>query len=90
MFIFTKAFWAYAGERAIKTVAQTALAGVVVTGVTGILEVAWGVVGSTAALAGIVSILTAIVAYNPSELPADIQNKFDAGDEFLNDIRGNE
>lgn len=69
MFIFTKAFWAYAGERAIKTVAQTALAGLTITGVSGILDVAWGVVASTAALAGVVSVLTSLIGYTPPKPP---------------------
>lgn len=63
MFLFTRKFWAYAGERAIKTVAQTALAGLTVTGVTGILDVAWLAVASTSALSGIVSILTSAISY---------------------------
>lgn len=63
MFIFTKAFWAYAGERAIKTVAQTGIAGLTVTGVTGVLDVAWVAVASASALAGIVSLLTSTITY---------------------------
>ena len=66
MYIFTKAFWSYAGERAIKTVPQTALAGLTVTGVSGILDVAWVAVASTSALAGIVSLLTSAIAYTPA------------------------
>ena len=64
MFIFTRKFWLYAGERAIKTVGQTALSGMLVTGVTGILDVAWPTVASASALAGIVSVLTSIVNYD--------------------------
>jgi len=65
MSIFSRAFWAYAGERAIKTVAQTAVASLTVAGVSGVLDVAWVVVASTAALAGIVSILTSLYNYEP-------------------------
>lgn len=68
MFVFNKAFWAYAGERAVKTVAQTALAGVTVTGVVGILDVAWVAVASTSALAGVVSLLTSFINYTPDVL----------------------
>lgn len=45
-----------AGIRAIKTVAQTALATIGTAAVLG--EVKWGIVLSTAALAGILSLLT--------------------------------
>lgn len=65
MFFFTAAFWSYAGERALKTVAQTALAGLTVVGVSGILDVAWVAVASTSALAGIVSLLTSVIGYAP-------------------------
>lgn len=67
MNIFTKAFWSYAGERAIKTVAQTAIAALTVGGVTGVLDVAWPSLASGVALAGIVSILTSVLAYKPTE-----------------------
>ena len=56
--IFTKEWLAAAGVRALKTVAQTAVATI---GVTAMLhEVDWVVVGSTAALAGVLSLLTSI------------------------------
>lgn len=63
MNILTAAFWGYAGERAVKTVAQTGIALLAVTGITGVLDVAWPQVGSAAALAGIVSVLTSVVTY---------------------------
>lgn len=66
MIYLTRKFWAYAGERAAKTVAQTAIAGLTVTGVTGVLDVAWVAVASASALAGIVSILTSTISYNPT------------------------
>lgn len=47
-----------AGMRAIKTVAQTAVATIGTSAVLG--EVNWVMVGSTAALAGVVSLLTSI------------------------------
>ena len=63
MFIFTRAFWSYSGERAIKTVAQAGLAAIG-TGALGILSIDWLGIGSVAALAGIVSILTSVVGYD--------------------------
>jgi hypothetical protein len=56
--IFTKEWFAAAGIRALKTVAQTAVASIGVTAM--IHEVNWVVVGSTAALAGVLSLLTSI------------------------------
>ena len=56
--IFTKEWLAAAGIRALKTVAQTAVASIGVTAM--IHEVDWVVVGSTAALAGVLSLLTSI------------------------------
>ena len=56
--IFTKEWLAAAGIRALKTVAQTAVASI---GVTAMMhEVDWLVVGSTAALAGVLSLLTSV------------------------------
>ena len=59
MITFTKAFLAAAGERAIKTVAQTAAALIVASGV-GLLNADWIAIGSVAGMAGLVSILTSI------------------------------
>ena len=56
--IFTKEWLAAAGIRALKTIAQTAVASIGVTAM--IHEVDWVVVGSTAALAGVLSLLTSI------------------------------
>ena len=56
-------YWNYSGERAIKTVAQTALATIGV-GAVGILEVDWVNVGSVSALAGIMSLLTSVLQYD--------------------------
>lgn len=58
-----KRYWNYAGERAVKTVAQTALATIGV-GAAGILEVDWLNVGSVAALAGVMSLLTSVLRYD--------------------------
>ena len=56
--IFTKEWLAAAGIRALKTAAQTAVASIGVTAM--IHEVDWLVVGSTAALAGVLSLLTSV------------------------------
>lgn len=59
MSIFNHRFAVQTAERAIKTVAQTAAALLVGSGV-GLLEVDWISVLSVSALAGIVSVLTSI------------------------------
>lgn len=60
MSIWTRAFWAATGERAIKTFAQTAVAVLVVGNVTGVLEADWAGVGSSALLAALISVLTSV------------------------------
>jgi hypothetical protein len=55
-----QAFLEYAGERALKTVAQTALASIAASQVIGILDVDWLQIVSVAALAGILSLLTSV------------------------------
>lgn len=59
--IMTIAFWKSAGERAIKTVAQTALAVIGTDQLISAIDVNWGEVGGVALLAGILSILTSII-----------------------------
>ena len=54
----TKKWWKAAGIRAIKTVAQTAAATIGTTAMMS--EVNWLVVGSTALLAGVLSLLTSV------------------------------
>lgn len=58
-----KQYWSYAGERAIKTVAQTALATISV-GAVGIFDVDWVNVASVAALSGVMSLLTSVLQYD--------------------------
>lgn len=55
-----KNFVEYAGERAIKTIAQTALATIAASQVIGIIDVDWVQVASVSVLAGILSVLTSI------------------------------
>jgi len=56
-------FWKAAGIRALRTVAQTAVATIGTTAV--IQDVNWIVVGSSALLAGILSVLTSIATGLP-------------------------
>lgn len=58
-----KEFWKAAAIRALRTVAQTAVATIGTT--TMIQEVNWVVVGSSALLAGILSVMTSIVTGLP-------------------------
>lgn len=58
-----KAYFDYASERAVKTVAQTAIATIGV-GVAGVLDVDWVNVLSVSALAGIMSLLTSVLVYD--------------------------
>lgn len=59
--MFTIEFWNYAGERAIKTVAQSALA-FLGTGTVGLFEIDWTSLASVSLGAGLLSILTSIVS----------------------------
>ncbi|MGY6501655.1 MAG: holin [Acidimicrobiales bacterium] len=59
----TRRFWRAAAHRAVRTTAQTAVALIGTAAL--IAEVAWTTVGSGAALAGILSVLTSIAAIPP-------------------------
>lgn len=61
--MLTKEFWKAAGIRALRTVCQTAIATIGTTAV--IEEVNWLVVGSSALLSGILSILNSIATGLP-------------------------
>jgi hypothetical protein len=61
------AYWNFAGERALKTCAQVALATIGVTA-AGIIEVDWLQVLSVSALAGIMSLLTSVLTYDKADL----------------------
>ena len=61
-----KKWWKAAGVRAIKTVAQTAIATIGVS--ARMSEVNWIMVGSASALAGILSLLTSIAGLPEVEL----------------------
>jgi hypothetical protein len=58
--MFSIEFWQYAGERAIKTVAQAALA-FLGTGTVGLFTIDWYSLGSVSLGAGFLSILTSVV-----------------------------
>jgi hypothetical protein len=58
-----KEYWAFAGERAVKTVAQVAIATIGVNAV-GLLDVDWVQVLSVSALAGVMSLLTSVLTYD--------------------------
>ena len=59
-----RAYWAYAGERAIKTVAQSALAVITASGVIGLLDLNPVEILSVSGLAGLMSLLTSVLQYD--------------------------
>lgn len=59
--IMTVAFWKSAGERAIKTAAQAAIAILGADQLVSAVDVSWTEVGGVALFAGILSVLTSIV-----------------------------
>jgi len=59
-----RAYWAYAGERAVKTVAQSALAVITASGVIGILDLDAVEILSVSGLAGLMSLLTSVLQYD--------------------------
>ena len=60
-----KKYFDYSLERALKTVAQVAIASIGATAV-GVLDVEWVQVLSVSALAGIMSLLTSVITYDQS------------------------
>jgi hypothetical protein len=62
-----KKYWDYAGERALKTVAQVALASIGATA-AGLLDVEWVQVLSVSALAGVMSLLTSVLQYDKADV----------------------
>ena len=56
-------YFSFAGERAVKTVAQVAIATIGVNAV-GLLDVDWVQVLSVSALAGVMSLLTSVLTYD--------------------------
>jgi hypothetical protein len=67
-YLANKSWWQYAGTRAIKTAVQVAVA---LIGVSALLEgVDWLQVGSTAALAAVISLLTSLGGLPEMDDPA--------------------
>ena len=66
-----KLWWKAAGIRAIKTVAQTAVATIGSSMV--ISDVNWVMVGSAAVLAGILSLLTSVAGLPEVEMAKELQ-----------------
>lgn len=58
----TPHFWTATAERAIKTVAQTVLGLLTADHIVGVLDVEWTQIGSVAALAALLSVLTSIAS----------------------------
>lgn len=58
--LFTRAFWAATGERAIRTFAQTAASVLVIAGVSGVLDADWKGVLSASGLAAVISLLMSV------------------------------
>lgn len=73
MFLFTKDFWAYAFERAVKTVAQAAIALITAEAFGLFNGEAWLNVASVAGMAGIVSVLMSLTAYSAVNNDADMK-----------------
>lgn len=79
MYIFTKDFWNYAGERALKTIAQVMVATLTATTFIPTSGDAWIAIGTTSGIAGLVSILTSLTAYsatakNETTVDADVKS----------------
>ena len=75
--LFTLAFWQGAGERGLKTFAQSLVA-IIGVGTLGLLDVDWPAALSVAALAAVVSLLTSVGN-------ADFTSGVEAGDRFVDE-----
>jgi hypothetical protein len=62
-----KNYWNYAGERAVKTVAQTMVAMITASAALSIVDVDIAQVVGVATLAGVMSLLTSVLVYDKSE-----------------------
>lgn len=59
-----KQYWAYAGERAIKTFAQTALGVITAGGALSIIELEFAQMLGVSGLATLMSLLTSVLQYD--------------------------
>ncbi len=59
-----KSYLEYSVERAIKTVAQTAIAVITGSQVLNVIDVDWAQVAGIAALAGVMSLLTSVLVHD--------------------------
>ena len=59
-----RSYLEYSVERAIKTVAQTAIAVITGSQVLNVIDVDWAQVAGIAALAGVMSLLTSVLVYD--------------------------
>lgn len=64
MMIFSRDFWAVAFERMVKTIAQVMIATITASTFIPTAGDAWVQVGVTSGLAGLVSVLTSLTAYD--------------------------
>ena len=62
MKFFSLEFWSYAGERALKTVAQAALA-FLGSGSIGLFAIDWVSLASVSLGAGLLSVLTSVISH---------------------------
>ena len=62
-----KSYLQYSVERAIKTVAQTAIAVITGSQVLNVIDVDWAQVAGIAALAGVMSLLTSVLVYDKAD-----------------------
>lgn len=85
MMIFSRDFWSMAFERMIKTIAQTAVATITASTFIPTVGDAWVTVGTTSALAGLVSVLTSLSSYDAvtkaitAPIEADVKVAVEAG-----------
>lgn len=72
--MFTGSFWKASAERAIKTVAQAAVA-FLGAGATGLFEVDWASLASVSLLAGVVSLLTSVAGGAANGNPSYVKSE---------------